>query len=79
MFVLTVVFGLFHGLVLFPVLLSVLGPSDEPSRPEEAPEPAEQCIMASQGTSNPAFSSEEFEFSKESSIVSSGENSTVFL
>ena len=27
-FSLTVAFGLFHGLVLFPVLLSVLGPED---------------------------------------------------
>ena len=27
-FVLTVCFGLFHGLVLFPVLLSLVGPSD---------------------------------------------------
>ena len=28
-FSLTVVFGLFHGLVLFPVILSVLGPVDD--------------------------------------------------
>ena len=31
MFVLTVCFGLFHGLVLFPVLLSLVGPSDAQS------------------------------------------------
>ena len=29
-FCLTVIFGLFHGLVLLPVLLSVLGPSASP-------------------------------------------------
>ena len=28
MFVLTVVFGLFHGLLLFPTLLAVLGPEE---------------------------------------------------
>jgi len=28
-FLLTVFFGLFHGLVLFPVLLSLVGPHDE--------------------------------------------------
>ena len=28
-FILTVCFGLFHGLVLFPVLLSLVGPYDE--------------------------------------------------
>ena len=27
----TVAFGLFHGLVLFPVILSVLGPVDKPT------------------------------------------------
>merc|ERR1711902_73305 len=30
-FVLTVVFGLYHGLVLLPVLLSLLGPNNLPS------------------------------------------------
>jgi len=32
-FVLTVLFGLFHGLLLFPVLLSLLGPIQSPSPP----------------------------------------------
>ena len=30
----TVVFGLFHGLVLFPVILSVLGPVDKTTTSE---------------------------------------------
>merc|ERR1712128_314921 len=33
-FVLTVLFGLFHGLLLFPVLLSLLGPIKSPSPPQ---------------------------------------------
>jgi len=36
-FVLTVLFGLFHGLVLFPVLLSVAGPVTSIVNPEETP------------------------------------------
>ena len=32
MFVLTVIFGLYHGLVLLPVLLSLFGPVDQSSR-----------------------------------------------
>jgi len=36
-FVLTVLFGLFHGLVLFPVLLSVAGPVTNIINPEETP------------------------------------------
>ena len=34
-FVLTVLFGLFHGLVLFPVLLSLAGPVTNVINPEE--------------------------------------------
>ena len=35
MFVLTVVFGLYHGLVLLPVLLSLFGPVNQSSSTNE--------------------------------------------
>ena len=36
-FLLTVCFGLFHGLVFFPVLLSIFGPHDHPQSASGAP------------------------------------------
>ena len=34
-FSLTVCFGLFHGLVLFPVMLAVAGPNDDTAGPND--------------------------------------------
>ena len=51
MFVLTVVFGLFHGLLLFPTLLAVLGP-------EEQEQPAAISVLGTAepgGTTNSSF------------------------
>ena len=53
-FVLTVVFGLFHGLVLLPILLVHFGPLEEPSEiPECQPSPPSSTASASTSTSIP--------------------------
>ena len=53
MFVLTVVFGLFHGLLLFPTLLAVLGPEEQ----EQPAGPAISVLGTAEpgGTTNSSF------------------------
>ena len=57
-FILTVCFGLFHGLVLFPVLLSLVGPYDElpPSAVESDQTEAHGHLTNHEGLDNPTFS-----------------------
>ena len=54
-FVLTVVFGLFHGLVLFPALLAMLGP--EKTSSSSSPAPPEISVLGenSSGRDNNTF------------------------
>ena len=52
-FCLTVMFGLYHGLVLLPVLLAILGPDSAPS-----PEPPTN-YGSSRGRDNRVFTQEE--------------------
>ena len=46
MFCLTVTFGLFHGLVLLPVLLSILGPASSTSALDEASIATASCSVS---------------------------------
>ena len=56
MFILTVCFGLFHGLVLFPVLLSLVGPHDVlPKSAIDKKEGLEHSTKH-EGLDNPTFS-----------------------
>ena len=71
MFVLTVSFGLFHGLVLFPVLLSMVGPHDEPLQPAQDIEPAVPADEKAVCYTNGAFSREETVSKKERECVES--------
>jgi len=51
-FSLTVIFGLFHGLVLFPILLSTIGPEDTAEdTPDNSNEPPDQSPLATVGIS----------------------------
>ena len=72
MFVLTVTFGLFHGLVLFPVLLSLVGPQDKSLQLAHNVEPAvpaetEKAVCYA----NAAFSTEESDAKKRRECVES--------
>ena len=55
-FSLTVIFGLFHGLVLLPVLLSIMGPKSSSSRSSDASSIATQScsVSASSRAESPA-------------------------
>ena len=55
-FCLTVMFGLYHGLVLLPVLLAILGPDSAPS---PAAEPSPANYGSSRGRDNRVFTQEE--------------------
>ena len=60
MFSLTVVFGLFHGLLLFPVLLSILGPEDQKSvsNSSSSTDITNSSITLSEGMENQAYEKE---------------------
>merc|ERR550525_1946760 len=53
-FCLTVTFGLFHGLVLLPGLLSVLGPASSSSSLDEASIATASCSMSTSRSESPA-------------------------
>merc|ERR1712128_36419 len=57
-FVLTVFFGLFHGLLLLPVLLSLAGPAGEENDDADAASSDNNDVTAA-GDDNRAFQSEE--------------------
>ena len=59
-FSLTVVFGLFHGLLLFPVLLSFLGPEDQKSvsNSSSSTDITNSSITLSDGMENQAYEKE---------------------
>ena len=65
-FSLTVAFGLFHGLVLFPVLLSVLGPEDT----SPASESSSAVTSSSSDMSSPATESSSAVTSSSSDVSS---------
>ena len=54
MFCLTVTFGLFHGLVLLPVLLSILGPASSSSALDEASIATASCSVSTSRSESPA-------------------------
>ena len=66
-FVLTVVFGLYHGLILFPALLAMFGPEGGPPPPSNIsvlgeskvgpPHPSEISVL---GESNPGRDNQTF-------------------
>jgi len=53
-FCLTVTFGLFHGLVLLPVLLSILGPASSSSALDEASIATASCSVSTSRSESPA-------------------------
>ena len=57
-FFLTVVFGLFHGLVFFPVILSLLGPQESPVELKQA-SAADILKSKATGLANPGFVTED--------------------
>ena len=54
MFLLTVSFGLFHGLLLFPVFLSLVGPQDD--APSDSSQTPLDHMAKHEGHVNDAFS-----------------------
>ena len=76
MFLLTVVFGLYHGLVFFPVLLSLVGPQESPVELPLEPTTSEIMKGKATGLANPGFVNEDH-----SSATTSGieVNQTFFI